>query len=339
MNDPRPVFMAPEGRTAGGSPRLVGSPRQATPMSLDPALEARIRSVLDADRVVLFMKGSPRAPQCGFSAKAVGALSGAGATFAHVDVLADPEIREGIKAFGQWPTIPQLYIDGELVGGSDIIEQMANSGELHAALGLPAPDRTPPTITIDAKAAGMLRESIDNAGQGHALQVAIDADFNARLQLAPVDANAIATEAGGLRVQFDPPSARRAEGLRIEWVDDARGRGLFIDNPNAPPRVRAVSPDEAARRVGDGSLLLVDVRPADERALAEAPVAFRTLDNDGLAALEALPKDTAIAFLCHHGNRSAQAAEHFRQRGFTELYNVVGGTEVWSDVDPSVARY
>ena len=308
-------------------------------MSLDPALQARIRSVLDANRVVLFMKGSPQAPQCGFSAKAVGALSGTGVDYAHVDVLADPEIREGIKAFGQWPTIPQLYIGGELVGGSDIIEQMANSGELHAALGVAAPDRTPPTITIAPEAAKMLRESIAGAGGGHALQVAVDAQFNARLQLAPVDPDAIATEVDGVRAQFDLASARRADGLRIDWVDDARGKGLFIENPNAPPKVQALSPDEAARRVAAGELLLVDVRPADERTLGPAPVPVRTLDDNGLAELEALPKDTAIAFLCHHGNRSAQAAEHFRQRGFRDLHNVVGGTEAWSDVDPSVPRY
>ena len=308
-------------------------------MSLDPALQARIRSVLDANRVVLFMKGSPQAPQCGFSAKAVGALSGTGVDYAHVDVLADPEIREGIKAFGQWPTIPQLYIGGELVGGSDIIEQMANSGELHAALGVAAPDRTPPTITIAPEAAKMLRESIAGAGGGHALQVAVDAQFNARLQLAPVDPDAIAAEVDGVRAQFDLASARRADGLRIDWVDDARGKGLFIENPNAPPKVQALSPDEAARRVAAGELLLVDVRPADERTLGPAPVPVRTLDDNGLAGLEALPKDTAIAFLCHHGNRSAQAAEHFRQRGFRDLHNVVGGTEAWSDVDPSVPRY
>ena len=308
-------------------------------MSLDPALQARIRSVLDANRVVLFMKGSPQAPQCGFSAKAVGALSGTGVDYAHVDVLADPEIREGIKAFGQWPTIPQLYIGGELVGGSDIIEQMANSGELHAALGVAAPDRTPPTITIAPEAAKMLRESIAGAGCGHALQVAVDAQFNARLQLAPVDPDAIAAEVDGVRAQFDLASARRADGLRIDWVDDARGKGLFIENPNAPPKVQALSPDETARRVAAGELLLVDVRPADERTLGPAPVPVRTLDDNGLAELEALPKDTAIAFLCHHGNRSAQAAEHFRQRGFRDLHNVVGGTEAWSDVDPSVPRY
>ena len=308
-------------------------------MSLDSALPARIRSVLDANRVVLFMKGSPRAPQCGFSAKAVGALADTGVEYGHVDVLSDPEIREGIKVYGQWPTIPQLYIGGELVGGSDIIEQMANSGELHAALGVPPPDRTPPSITIAPEAARMLKESIANAGEGHALQLAIDANFNARLQLAPIDPNAISTEVEGIRAQFDLASARRAEGLRIAWVDDVRGRGLFIDNPNAPPKVQSMSPDEAARRAAAGDLLLVDVRPADERTLAQAPVPHRTLDEGGLAELEALPPDTAIAFLCHHGNRSAQAAEHFRQRGFRDIHNVVGGIEAWADIDPNVPRY
>src|SRR5690606_35700198 len=103
-------------------------------MSPDPAVRARIEALLQANQAVLFMKGSPQAPQCGFSAKAVSALDALGADYAHVDVLADGEIREGIKAYGDWPTIPQLYIGGELVGGSDIIVQMLNSGELHAAL-------------------------------------------------------------------------------------------------------------------------------------------------------------------------------------------------------------
>ena len=99
-------------------------------MSLDPALRSRIDSILNANRVVLFMKGQPSMPQCGFSAKAVGALQDLGVEFAHVNVLADQEIREGIKAYGDWPTIPQLYIDGELVGGSDILAEMFEKGEL-----------------------------------------------------------------------------------------------------------------------------------------------------------------------------------------------------------------
>jgi monothiol glutaredoxin len=125
-------------------------------MSLDPAVRSRIESLLAANPVVLFMKGNPRAPQCGFSSKAISALDATGVAYMHVDVLSDGEIREGIKAYGDWPTIPQLYIAGELVGGSDIILQMASSGELHTALGVPAPDRTPPDIEITAAAADML---------------------------------------------------------------------------------------------------------------------------------------------------------------------------------------
>ncbi|HEY0505261.1 MAG TPA: Grx4 family monothiol glutaredoxin [Lysobacter sp.] len=309
-------------------------------MSLDPALRSRIENLLQSNRVVLFMKGEPRAPQCGFSAKAVGALAAVGVDYAHVDVLADPEIREGIKQYGEWPTIPQLYIGGDLVGGSDIIEQMANSGELHAALGLPAPDRTPPRIQITPAAVLMLRDALANAGEGYALQVEVDPRFNAKLQLAAVDDRAIAVEHDGLRAQFDLASARRAEGLTIDWVDDERGRGLVIDNPNAPPKVQPLSPVEANERVIASTLTLVDVRPAEERALAAVNVPFSTLDGDALTHLEALPKDTALAFLCHHGGRSAQAAEHFRGLGFREVYNVEGGIEAWADVaDPHVPRY
>ena len=308
-------------------------------MSLSPTLRARIDTLLAQHRVVLFMKGTPDAPQCGFSARAVSALAPLGIDYATVDVLADPEIREGIKAYGDWPTIPQLYIDGDLVGGSDIVEQMANAGQLHEALGLPPPDRTPPRIAVTPSALAMLRESLANAGEGYALQVGIDARYNAKLQLAPVDAQAIASDVDGLRVQFDLASARRAEGLSIDWVDDARGRGLIIDNPNAPPKVRAISPVEAAGKLAAGALTLVDVRPSEERAFAKVKASFETFDGEGVARLEALPKDTPLAFLCHHGGRSAQAAEHFRQRGFTEVYNIVGGIDAWADIDASLAKY
>ncbi|GHE36463.1 Grx4 family monothiol glutaredoxin [Vulcaniibacterium thermophilum] len=308
-------------------------------MSLDPALRSRIETLLQSHPVVLFMKGAPQAPQCGFSAKAAGILDALlPEGYAHVDVLADPEIREGIKLYGQWPTIPQLYVRGELVGGSDIVEQLASSGELHALLGLPAPDRSPPKLSITPAAAEQLRAAIANAGGEYAVRLDVDARYNARLQLAPVDPHALAVEVEGVRVQTDWMSARRADGLVIEWVDDQRGRGLMVHNPNAPAPVRAIAPAEAAERVRTGRLRLIDVRPPAERALASAPVPFDTLDG-GVDALEALPKDTPLAFLCHHGGRSAQAAEHFRAKGFRELYNVEGGIDAWADADPAVPRY
>ena len=309
-------------------------------MSLDPALRSRIESLLQANRVVLFMKGQPGAPQCGFSAKAVGVLQDLGVDFAHVNVLADAEIREGIKAYGDWPTIPQLYIGGELVGGSDIILQMAGSGELHAALGLPAPDRTPPVITITDPAAALLRKAIDDAGEGYALQIDVDRGFNARLQLAPRDDAAIASESAGIRVQFDLASARRADGITIDWVDDIRGKGLAIDNPNAPKPVQSLSPKDADTKVRASEVLLVDVRPAEERAMASVSLPFKTFDGNGRAELESLPKDTALAFLCRSGGRSQQAAEEFLALGFRNIYNVVGGINAWADeVDASLTKY
>lgn len=95
----------------------------------NPVFE-RIQSDVDADPVVLFMKGSPVFPQCGFSAQVVQVLSQLGVKFKAHDVLSDDDLRQGIKEFSNWPTIPQLYVKGELVGGCDIIREMYQSGEL-----------------------------------------------------------------------------------------------------------------------------------------------------------------------------------------------------------------
>src|SRR5919204_2052623 len=97
---------------------------------MDNTTSERIRHDITDNPVVLFMKGSPVFPQCGFSAAVVQVLSHLGVKFKGIDVLADPEIRQGIKEFSNWPTIPQLYVKGELVGGCDIVREMYQSGEL-----------------------------------------------------------------------------------------------------------------------------------------------------------------------------------------------------------------
>ncbi len=101
---------------------------------INPAIAERIRADLSANDVVLFMKGTPVFPQCGFSAQTVQILSMLGVTYKGVDVLADPSLRQGIKDFSNWPTIPQLYIKGEFVGGCDIVREMLQSGELQKML-------------------------------------------------------------------------------------------------------------------------------------------------------------------------------------------------------------
>ncbi|AXI83254.1 Grx4 family monothiol glutaredoxin [Xylella taiwanensis] len=308
-------------------------------MSLDSALRSRIETLLHSNRVVLFMKGRPGMPQCGFSAKAAGILDELCVEYAHVNVLDDAEIREGIKRYGDWPTIPQLYIDGELIGGSDIMLQMYDNGELSTLLGMTAPERTAPSITITPAAVEMLKSTLANA-PGSSLALSIDSRFQPTFELVPTNEKAIASESNGLRVQFDLASARRAEGITIDWVDDIRGHGLAIDNPNAPKPIQELSPRDAAAQVHAGTLTLVDVRPADERTIASIALPFRTMDGAERTALEQLPKATPLAFLCHRGGRSLQAAEHFRSLGFTHVYNISGGIDAWStQVDNSVPKY
>jgi monothiol glutaredoxin len=97
---------------------------------MDEATKTRIDKLLTDNRVFLFMKGNPSFPQCGFSARAVAILREVGVTFGSCNVLEDDEIRQGIKEYGNWPTIPQLYIDRKLIGGSDIMMEMFEAGEL-----------------------------------------------------------------------------------------------------------------------------------------------------------------------------------------------------------------
>ena len=92
---------------------------------------ARIAEIVNGNDVVLFMKGTPLFPQCGFSSRAIAILAHLGVEYASVDVLQDMDIRQGIKSFSDWPTIPQLYVKGEFVGGSDIMMEMFEAGELH----------------------------------------------------------------------------------------------------------------------------------------------------------------------------------------------------------------
>jgi monothiol glutaredoxin len=115
-----------------------------------------IQSAISENPVLLFMKGTPEQPMCGFSARTVAILQSAGRPFAAVDVLPDPRIRQELSALSNWPTIPQLFIDGELVGGCDIVTEMYESGELQQALGVetgepqngapeaPEPEQGPP---------------------------------------------------------------------------------------------------------------------------------------------------------------------------------------------------
>ena len=111
-----------------------------------------IKSTIDGNDVVLFMKGTKMMPQCGFSSRVAGVLNYMGVNFADVNVLADPDIRQGIKDYSNWPTIPQLYVKGEFVGGCDIVTEMTLSGELDQLLEAKG-------VAFDKEAADKIREA------------------------------------------------------------------------------------------------------------------------------------------------------------------------------------
>ncbi|GLQ89239.1 Grx4 family monothiol glutaredoxin [Dyella flagellata] len=308
-------------------------------MSLEAATRERIESLLKDHRVVLFMKGTRYQPMCGFSAAAANTLNELLPEYHTVNVLEDSEIREGIKAFGNWPTIPQLYVDGELVGGADIIRQMYGSGELHQLFGAAAPDRTPPEITITDKAAEAIRAGTANA-QGMALHLEIGPDHSAGFQLAPAGDHDIVVTANGIEVHFDPASAQRAKGVVIDWVSTMQGEGLSLKFPGAGNGIQSMSVQELKTRLAAGNITLIDTRPAQGRAIAAPLSQARILEEEGYTALANLPKDTPLAFMCHHGVSSRGVAERFSAHGFTQVYSVDGGIDAWAaEVDTSLPRY
>ncbi|MEZ4449272.1 MAG: Grx4 family monothiol glutaredoxin [Nannocystaceae bacterium] len=302
-------------------------------------LQQRITRTIASDRVVLFMKGTRFQPQCGFSATVVGILDGLVAEYTTVNVLADPGLREGIKEFSSWPTIPQLYVDGNFVGGCDIVREMQASGELRALLGADALVVEAPTITVSERALEMLREAAEG-DEDPAVRVRIDARYHHDLALEGPEPGDVVVTQGGIRIVFDPMSARRAAGLSIDFVDEGGNAGFKIDNPNAPPGVKQVGAAELRDRMArDPGLLVIDVRTPQEREIATITGA-RPFDDDTQALLEGLDRKTPLVFHCHHGMRSQRAAEYFLSQGFVDVSNLRGGIDAWStEVDPSVRRY
>ena len=126
-------------------------------MSESNPIRDAIQEAIDEHAVILFMKGTPEQPACGFSARTVAALQAMGTPFAAVDILPDPRIREELSAISNWPTIPQLFVGGELIGGCDIVTEMFESGELAQALGVEQPEdaATPEAETAAAPPMGI----------------------------------------------------------------------------------------------------------------------------------------------------------------------------------------
>jgi monothiol glutaredoxin len=252
-------------------------------------------------------------------------------------VLADAALRDGIKEFSQWPTIPQLYVRGEFVGGADIVREMHASGELANLLG--KTEVAAPRVRVSAKAAAVLRQVTGELAPGEAIRVSIDPRFSHDLSVEARGPADLAVEVEGVTLIFDPMSAARADGLSIDHVERDGEAGFAIDNPNAPPQVRPLGARALQEKLTRGEVRLFDVRTPQEREIAA--IAGSTLVDEAVRRqILELDRATPLAFHCHHGVRSQAAAEYFVSQGFREVYNLVGGIDAWSrEVDAGVRRY
>jgi monothiol glutaredoxin len=306
-------------------------------MDIDQPTRDRIEDLIASDRVVLFMKGGRDAPRCGFSAAACRILDHLLPEYRTVDVLSDPALREGIKAYSSWPTIPQLYVDGAFVGGSDIVEEMFTGGELFTRLGVEPPDAQVPEIEITEAAAAALGRLAEEA-EGRSLRLSIDARLRNGLFFGPAAADDLRVESNGVALLVDPLTARRAAGVSIDAVDTPEGPRFRIDR--AGPTAREIGVQELRARLADGEhFAFYDVRGPEERAIA-CFEGSRLLDPEAAAQIESFDRDTPLLFYSHYGGRSRAVAEHFAALGFRSAFSLTGGIDAWSrEIDPNVPRY
>jgi monothiol glutaredoxin len=304
---------------------------------MNAAVRNTIEHALSENPVVLYMKGTRSQPQCGFSARVVEILDTLLPDYLTIDVLSDPALREGIKEFSSWPTIPQLYVRGEFVGGSDIVAALHESGELLEKLGALAEAPTP-EVTLSDAAHAELAAAIESKDE--CIRLGVSPTFEHDLCVGVPDPRDIVLDVRGVRISMTPADARRAHGVAIDYITTPKGPAFKIDNPNEPARVKRISATELRARLTRGDdILVIDVRTPAEREIASIE-GSRLLDSSLRDRLSLLPRDRSIVCMCHTGVRSQSAAEGLVGMGFRDVSNLEGGIDAWSrDVDPEVPRY
>ena len=310
-------------------------------MELNQPLQSRIESLVESDRVVLFMKGTRMQPMCGFSAATIGILDSLVPEYTTFNVLEDQGIREGVKAFSDWPTIPQLYIDKEFVGGlrhreADVQQRRAARDARRGGAG-PDPAR-------DRRERRRRRHHRQRApGQSGQRGAPLHRRTLAALVQPRPD--------GGTR---GPGGVERGSRCCSTWRRRRRRRGCPSTSKrrcraprsrstiptHRPPWAECRRPSLPPRGAKRPPLPPSWTYAPPTSGRGRSSMGSIPLDEEGMKIVAALAKDTKLVFYCHTGVRSRSAAEHFRTEGFTDVHNLEGGIDAWSrEVDASVPRY
>lgn len=309
--------------------------------------ELQAKTLLEAHEVVLLWREDAAA-----SARARAQLERCGVRPELVEVRAQAELAAGLAALAGSTRVPLLFVRGALLGDAEALEALDARGELHAALGpsARAPEgplaREPalegalalPTVTVSDAAKAKLLEALGGSGEEF-VRVEVLPGGRFDLSVGPREPGDVLVRAGELGIVLDPQSAPRARGLAIDYVREGEEEGFSLRLPESPARVRQLSAKALQELLAKGEpVLLYDVRPEGERELAAIP-GHRVLDEAGLAQLRSLGRDVRVVLVCHHGVRSQRAAERLAAEGFTQVYNLAGGVDAYSSVDPTIPRY
>jgi len=291
-----------------------------------------IREIVQKETIVVFAKGTKQTPRCGFSARTIEAVASTGKPFAVIDVLADPRIRPALVQFSQWPTTPQLYVGGELVGGCDITLELHASGELHktiaAAFGEgydPNAGQTEPRVELSDEAKAKLKEYFESADE--LLRLSVELKGGERSYSLSIDSRSshadLAWTVDGIKVVVAKEMSSLFDRLAVAWLSKEGSEGFSVkevgDAP-ALPLPLEITGDELKTLLdtppAEGKLWIVDIREAQELASGQVEGAkhipmSRFQEEWEDAGFDA--KDTIVCF-CAHGVRSVNVANFLRQQ-------------------------
>ena len=302
-----------------------------------------VKDVVTEDKIVVFAKGTKEMPRCGFSARAIQVVESVGKPFKVVDILSDPSIRPALVAFSSWPTTPQVYLDGEFLGGSDIIMELYESGELQKKIASSYGEEFKEVqdnqrVDVTDEALGKVKEFMETDLEFLRLSVQVkdgDRAYSLELDSHTSAAADLKWKVKGLTVIVAKAMSELFDKLEVSWVNKDGNEGFAVKevgNPPALPIPIDIDKADLARlmrsEIKDGKLWIVDVREDDEWKSGHGEEAVHL----PLSRLEKEWKDKGfdskdtLVFYCAAGKRSLSAANHFRHKlGFPNTRSLVGG--------------
>jgi len=293
-------------------------------------VEKKIQSLISEFPIVLFMKGNRENPQCGFSAEIVKILDHYVPFYETCDVLLDPDLREGIKEFSEWPTIPQLYVRKQFIGGCDIMKELHQAGALIKILGLKLTGLQVPKVSLSDSAYERCLYFLRVSYIYHAVRISVSARYAYSLQVDDLRLGDMELKYKKIQLIFSKPTASRIDGMRIEFVESEMKRGFKFINPSFPSRVKLIKvSDLKALVIKEKRFTIFDTRTQnewDDSNIQNSKLLLGLSRND----MERISKNESIIFYCNKGKHSRAIAEKFRFNGFSNVYSLIGGIEEWN---------